>query len=254
MVLPSGEMSKTSGSWPLWNLRTTAWVARSTTPMPSAARSAGGSFDSSTPGPAIGDPDSATRSSLPSRERRIPRGRLPTAMRCTTDAASGSMPTTLPPVSSETYSRTPDEGVDPAAGGEAGGVVAVVDAGGDDRSHAPNATVTHTSARADHLVILRIASSVWGRARAARSERNRVASLLQFFDVDPGYLAHAVEVREITVGFAILGDRIRIFLREAQNNDDVLTLGSIDVHTPADTKQVLLGCGEVVGGPFGPAI
>ena len=24
MVLPSGEMSKTSGSWPLWNLRTTA--------------------------------------------------------------------------------------------------------------------------------------------------------------------------------------------------------------------------------------
>src|SRR6266487_6596933 len=86
------------------------------------------------------------------------------------------------------------------------------------------------------------------------SERNRVASLLQFFDVDPGYLAHAVEVLEITIGFAVLGDRIRIFLRETQNNDDVFTQGSIDVHTPADTKQVLLGGGEVVGGPFGPAI
>jgi hypothetical protein len=71
------------------------------------------------------------------------------------------MTTTFPPVSSETYSRTPPEeeaGAD--AGDEAGGAVAVVDDGGDDRSHALNATVTHTSIKADRFVTLRIASSV----------------------------------------------------------------------------------------------
>ena len=56
-------------------------VAMSTTPMPSAERSAGGSVDSSTPGGAIGDPDSATYSCVPSRDTRSPRGRLPTGMR-----------------------------------------------------------------------------------------------------------------------------------------------------------------------------
>ena len=47
-------------------------------------RSAGGSFDSSTPGPAMGDPESATSNVVPSCEVRIPRGRLPTAIRSST--------------------------------------------------------------------------------------------------------------------------------------------------------------------------
>ena len=43
------EKSKASGSCPLGKIRKSLWVVRSTTPTPSAARSGGGSFDSSTP-------------------------------------------------------------------------------------------------------------------------------------------------------------------------------------------------------------
>src|SRR5206468_11321107 len=43
-------------------------------------------------------------------------------------------------------------------------------------------------------------------------------------------------------------------LREAEDDDDVFTQRSIDVHTPADAEQILLGGSEVVGGPFSPAI
>src|SRR5215217_7065232 len=89
--------------------------------MPSAARSAGGSFDSSTPGPAIGDPESATSSCVPSREIRSPRGRLPTAMRSMTRPASGSTTTTAPPVSSETYTRTTGEALAAGVEGDAEG-------------------------------------------------------------------------------------------------------------------------------------
>src|SRR6476661_2763903 len=94
--------------------------------MPSAARSAGGSFDSSTPGPAIGDPESATSNSFPSFDSRMPRGRLPTAIRSMTWPPTGSMTRTLPPVSSETYSRGP------AGGGGGAGVAAGAAAPGDE--------------------------------------------------------------------------------------------------------------------------
>ena len=50
-------------------VRTFLRVAMSTTAIPSAERSAGGSDDSSTPGGAIGDPDSATYSCVPSPRR-----------------------------------------------------------------------------------------------------------------------------------------------------------------------------------------
>ncbi len=81
-------------------------VARSTTPMPSAARSGGGSVDSSTPGGAIGEPDSATNSWRPSRDSFRPRGRLPTATACSTAPVAGSTIATVPAVSFETNTRT----------------------------------------------------------------------------------------------------------------------------------------------------
>ncbi len=70
----------------------------------------------------MGDPDSATSSEAPSRESRMPRGRLPTAIRSTTWPLAGSTTTIAPPVSSDTYSRGPLGGA--GAGAEAGGVVA----------------------------------------------------------------------------------------------------------------------------------
>jgi glucose dehydrogenase len=78
-----------------------------TTPMPSAARSGGGSFDSSTPGPPIGEPDKATKSCVPSCDSLTPRGRLPTAIRSMTAPAAGSMTAMSPPVSFDTYTRPP---------------------------------------------------------------------------------------------------------------------------------------------------
>src|SRR6478735_6978195 len=77
--------------------------------MPSADRSAGGSFYSSTPGPAIGEPDNATSSCRPSRDNLIPRGLFPTAIFSMSCPLSASMAKTWPPVSSETYKRVPDE-------------------------------------------------------------------------------------------------------------------------------------------------
>src|SRR5450432_2188928 len=67
--------------------------------MPSAERSAGGNFDSSTLGPPRGEPESATYSDRPSRETFRPRGRLPTGIRTRTMAASGST-TTISPLAS----------------------------------------------------------------------------------------------------------------------------------------------------------
>ena len=80
-------------------VRTILRVAMSMMAMPSAERSAGGSVDSSTPGGAIGDPDSATYSCLPSRETRSPRGRLPTGMAARTLPVAGSITATVPAVS-----------------------------------------------------------------------------------------------------------------------------------------------------------
>ena len=123
----------------------------------------GGSFDSSTPGPPIGDPDRATSSSFPSRDRRMPRGRLPTAILSTTCPAAGSMTMTFPPVSSETYNRMPEVngggvGVGEGAGA---GVVADDDGGGvdDDPPHPPIKTVTHTIASDGTVNGFRIAAS-----------------------------------------------------------------------------------------------
>src|SRR4051812_49416544 len=128
--------------------------------MPSAVRSGGGSFDSSTFGPPIADPESATSSCLPSRDTRIPRGRLPTAMRSTTCPAAGSITMTLPPVSSDTYNTGP---VGRAGLGAGAGVVAPDDdGGGEEPPHdAPMITVAHTIAPAGTLNRFRIVPSAY---------------------------------------------------------------------------------------------
>src|SRR4030095_3716648 len=97
--------------------------------MPSALRSGGAIFDSSTLGPTMADPESATSSCVPSRDTRMPRGRFPTAIRSTTVPPWGSITTTLPPVSSDTYRRGPD-GRAGFGGGAGAGVVAPDDDGG----------------------------------------------------------------------------------------------------------------------------
>src|SRR5215831_14711115 len=96
----------------------------STTPMPSALRSGGGSDFSSTPGPAAGDPLSATYSFVPSGLAAIPRGRFPSGMVPTTLAVSASMIDKSPDCSLVTYR--------PSAGGDGGGVAcagALLDSG-----------------------------------------------------------------------------------------------------------------------------
>ena len=63
----------------------------STTPMPSALRSGGGSVFSSTPGGADGDPLSATYKNVPSGLAAIPRGRFPSGIVPTTACVAASM-------------------------------------------------------------------------------------------------------------------------------------------------------------------
>ena len=75
--------------------------------MPSADRSAGGSLDSSTPGPAMGDPDSATKRRDPSRDSLTPRGRLPTGTCASTAPVDPSRNAMVPAVSLETYTTVP---------------------------------------------------------------------------------------------------------------------------------------------------
>jgi len=108
----------------------------------------------------IADPESAIKSSRPSRDSRIPRGRLPTAIRSTTCPASGSITTTEPPVSSETYSNGP-EGSAGVAGGAGAGVVAPADEGGGsfDPPQPLMTAATHTTPRAENLSRFRIAAS-----------------------------------------------------------------------------------------------
>ena len=60
--VPSRLTASCSGSGPLGSTLSSLPCCRSTTPMPSALRSGGGSVFSSTPGPALGDPLSATYS------------------------------------------------------------------------------------------------------------------------------------------------------------------------------------------------
>ncbi len=88
-----------SGSEPPCSFLTIWCVAMSMMPMPSAVLSAGGSLLSSTPGPPIGDPLSATKSCVPSGPTLIPRGRLPTSIVSTTSLVPPSITVTVPPVS-----------------------------------------------------------------------------------------------------------------------------------------------------------
>src|SRR6185312_150151 len=115
MNLPSGVMSKFSGSCPPCRRRTLS-VARSTSAIPSLDRSGGGSLDSSTPGPPIGEPLTATTSVLPSGVRRTPRGRCPASIVFTTLSVAPLITVTLLPRSSDTY--TSDDG--PLAAADAG--------------------------------------------------------------------------------------------------------------------------------------
>src|SRR5258708_23553466 len=76
--------------------------------MPSAVLSGAGNDFSSTPGPATGDPLSATYSVEWSGLTAIPRGRLPRGIVETTDSVLASMTDRSPDVSLVTYSRGPD--------------------------------------------------------------------------------------------------------------------------------------------------
>src|SRR6187200_3225084 len=94
--------------------------------MPSALRSGGGSVFGSTPGPALGDPLSATYRVLPSGLALMPRGRLPNGAVATTVCVAASMTLRAPDSSLVTKTRT---------AGIAGAVVVAgaggaVDAGG----------------------------------------------------------------------------------------------------------------------------
>src|ERR1700724_1902837 len=84
--------------------------------MPSALRSGGGSVFGSTPGPAAGEPLSATYSDLPSGLTWMPRGRLPSGAVAITAWVSPLMTVRSPDISLVTYTRT--------AGGGAGGAAA----------------------------------------------------------------------------------------------------------------------------------
>ena len=81
-VVPSRLMSKFSGSDPPGSTRETAWLAASTTAMPSFDLSAL-SFSHSSSGMVgghLGEPLSATKTVRPSWLTRTPRGRVPTGM------------------------------------------------------------------------------------------------------------------------------------------------------------------------------
>src|SRR6185437_3084775 len=70
-------------------------------------RSGGGSLDSSTPGPPLGEPLTATTSVLPSGMSRTPRGRCPGLIVRTTLSVRESITVTLCPSSSLTYTSGP---------------------------------------------------------------------------------------------------------------------------------------------------
>src|SRR5437762_10039244 len=98
--------------------------------MPSALRSGGGSVLGSTPGPAFGEPLSATYSDLPSGLGLMPRGRLPSGAVAITACVVASMTVRSPDASLVTNTRT--------AGGAAGAVVVVAAGGGAASRGAPD--------------------------------------------------------------------------------------------------------------------
>src|SRR3954470_1505746 len=121
--LPSGVTATCSGSEPLGIVRTSFRSLMLTTPIPSALLSGGGSLLSSTPGPAIGEPLSATYSTEPSGASRRPRGRLPTWMVATSCCVPTSMTLRSPPLSLLTNSFGPG-GTSRGAAGAGDDVVA----------------------------------------------------------------------------------------------------------------------------------
>src|SRR5262245_1751731 len=139
--VPSGLTATCSGSDPPFSTVVSFPVARSITPMPSAVLSGGGSFDSSTPGGASGDPLSATNSRLPSAEALTPRGRLPSGIVVFTACVDPSMTVRSPDVSFVTYTPYPPGGGSADAGGFAASFDAGSLAGGGD-PHATNARMT----------------------------------------------------------------------------------------------------------------
>src|SRR5438874_8742080 len=88
--------------------------------MPSALRSGGGSVFGSTPGPAFGEPLSATYNELPSGLALIPRGRLPSGAVVTTDCVAASMTVRSPEDSLVTYTATAGRFGGAGAGAAAG--------------------------------------------------------------------------------------------------------------------------------------
>src|ERR1043166_7251373 len=100
-TLPPGWIATPSGSLPTGAWLTTLPAATSTSDAEAVSSfDTHGRLPSSTPGPALGRPDSATNSWVPSGETRRPRGRLPTGIRVTTESSDALMTTTLPPSSS----------------------------------------------------------------------------------------------------------------------------------------------------------
>ena len=128
--------------------------------MPSALRSGGGSVFSSTPGPALGDPLSATYARVPSGLAAMPRGRLPSGIVATVASVPASMTVRSPDVSFVTYN--------PTAGtfGASGAAGAGVDAAGGDSDGPQPAAVAATTAnsgktrRIGREVIMRMATLV----------------------------------------------------------------------------------------------
>src|SRR5262245_49745847 len=106
--------------------RRTLYVSASTSPMPSALRSGGGSLLSSVPGGALGDPLSATYSVLPSGLALMPRGRLPSGEVETTSRVSPLITVRSPDASLVTYTRTLGGG---GGAGAAGGAAGAADLG-----------------------------------------------------------------------------------------------------------------------------
>src|SRR5262245_888073 len=108
--------------------------------MPSALRSGGGSVFGSTPGPAFGDPLSATYSDFWSGETTMPRGRLPSGAVVIAVCFPASMTVKSPELSLVTYTRTAGGGAGGAGAGGAAGALDEVD-GVDPPLHASDITI-----------------------------------------------------------------------------------------------------------------
>ncbi|SRR5258706_10000169 len=111
--------------------------------MPSAFRSGGGSVLGSTPGPAFGDPLSATKSDLPSGLALMPRGRLPSGNVPIASCVSALMTVRSPDASLVTYTFTRGSGGGAGAGAAAGGAGFGASPPHAGRAATPNAIAIH---------------------------------------------------------------------------------------------------------------